>query len=226
MSIEEAYDQVQTYQDLLTINLKFLNGIYNYTCYHGGPVCSETLPLLYDLKILNKLGYYTHNGQPSSSKTSFILSDESSEFRTFNRVYTCWQQRGYLCGYIQLSNIKNLKTFLKAQDVYYSIEYPCNGITETNIPFDRYRNKNYFSLIRSMNFLSNDENIIDIPDNTWNISYMTSIPDGSTRYEVDELHLFPIMKILQDCISLTITTVDYNSTVNLEKLMIQYFLEN
>ena len=51
MSIEEAYDQVQTYQDLLTINLKFLNGIYNYTCYHGGPVCSENLPLIYDLKI-------------------------------------------------------------------------------------------------------------------------------------------------------------------------------
>jgi len=116
MSIEEAYHCAETFQDLCDINVLFLQGVYDYTAYHCGPVDTETIPLLDDLCKLNKLGFYTHEGQPSTSDT-------------------CFQQRGYLDAIVQSKHIPALKAHLENSDLFYLFDF--NGDTETNIPFEK-----------------------------------------------------------------------------------------
>ena len=65
-TVEEEYENVKTFDDLLKINIKFLNGTYDHTCYYCTKINDETLPLVDNLKIINKLGFYTYDGQPST----------------------------------------------------------------------------------------------------------------------------------------------------------------
>ena len=210
-TIEEEYSLVKNFDDFIKTNIKFLNGIYDHTAYHYAPVNDETIPLLYDLKIVNKLGFFTHNGQPNNNNERFM---------DFNGcgIYECYQQRGYLEGYIEIKNIKNLKKYLEPNlDIYYSIEYP-DELFITNIPF---QNK-HFSLNRSIHYIKNSNKIINLEE--WKYGW-TSIPERLIRFENDILFNDNIKDILNNCIHLTLVTKDFDSEINLEKLMITYFVE-
>jgi len=210
-TIEEEYALVKTFDDFIKTNIKFLNGIYNHTAYHVAPVNEETIPMLDDLKIVNKLGYFTIDSQPSSSE---------ERFREFNGYgfYNLFQERGYLQGFIH--NHKNLKEYLESKnEIYYLISYPDLSYI-SNIPFE---DSKCFRTNREIYYYKNNSEKIYLSE--WEEGYSGI---QNFNYFYDDYNLFndSIKKVLDDCVHLCIITKDFNSKVNLQKLMIDYFLEN
>jgi len=66
---------------------------------------------------------YTFGGQPSERYFENKMTN-----------LTCYEQRGYLEGFIPVPYLDKLETAL-GSDICYFIEYP-NGTTKTNIPFE------------------------------------------------------------------------------------------
>ena len=207
-TIEQAYYSAKTYQDLCDINVKFLQGVYDHTAYHGAPVNSETIPLLGDLCRLNALGMHTFSGQPATSTFT----------ETPCKAVYCHQQRSYLEGFIKNKYTSSLKEILdNCDDVYYFIQYP-DGSTATNIPF---KNK-MFRLHRDA-YISPRDHIIQ-----WTGSVGAAFSEDGMDFLEEEKELMTDAgvkaEILEDCAVVALATRDFNSPVSLEKLMIAFFL--
>jgi hypothetical protein len=207
-TIEKAYYSAKTYQDLCDINVKFLQGVYDHTAYHGAPVNSETIPLLGDLCRLNALGMHTFSGQPATSTFT----------ETPYKLVYCHQQRSYLEGFIENKHTSSLKELLdNCDDVYYFIQYP-DGSTATNIPF---KNK-MFRLHRDA-YISPHDHIIQ-----WTGSVGAAFSEDGMDFLEEEKELMTDAgvkaEILEDCAVVALATRDFNSPVSLEKLMIAFFL--
>jgi len=206
--------EVKNFQDFIKSNLLFLNGEYKQTAYHCGPVHEETIPILFNLKILNKLGMFTYDSEPPYSEERFI------EINGYG-YYELFQQRAYLEGYIENKNATKLKKFLDSQnDIYYSIEY--SNFMDSTIPFE---NEKYFHLSRIKNYIKDKNKIIDLTD--WEYCTPSISSYGNRRDNIDILFEEHIQKhILSNCISLLIVSKDFGTKINLQKLMIEYFIEN
>lgn len=89
------YSKMKTFDELCNSNVEFLNGKYTETFYHLGPVDEETIPLLDDLRRINKLGFFSTEGQPAK-----LADQESDEI-----------QRSYLMGFFK--NYKTTEEFIK-----------------------------------------------------------------------------------------------------------------
>jgi len=58
-------DSVRNLTDFRLANLVFLQGDIDWSVFHGAPVDKETIPLLGDLRMIQKLGMITTEGQPA-----------------------------------------------------------------------------------------------------------------------------------------------------------------
>jgi hypothetical protein len=107
-AVEKAtYNGVNTYSDLLDVNVRFLEGKITQTPYHFGPVDPETLPLLPDLIRINKAGFHSMGGQPACKE----------RFESRGRYYDL-HQKSYIDGIIPKAMAAHLTAFLRNQPVY------------------------------------------------------------------------------------------------------------
>jgi hypothetical protein len=226
-TIEDAYKAANTYEDMCMINVKFLKGVYTHTAYHVGPVNTETIPLLDDLCKLNVLGLYTYNGQPSST----TVDDSYS-----TNVVHYYQTRGYLDALIQNKYISMLKIFLDLHYdcVYYFFEHT-DGATETNIPFvdSTIHGSIDYPLSRKATIITSGFTVTPIMHdmiaanvNMWNDGGDACIPEfGCDLQEQIQLHELEGVNpdVFNDCTAVVLVTRDYNSSVSLEKLMLEFF---
>jgi hypothetical protein len=83
-----VWSNIQTYGDLIKVNLLFLNGKLKMTPYHLGPIDPETFPFLTKLRKINKMGFVTVNSQPGTCK----------EFDSTEETYLK-EQRAFLQGF-------------------------------------------------------------------------------------------------------------------------------
>lgn len=243
LTIEDAYANAKTYQDMCDINVLFLEGVYDHTAYHCGPVDSETVPLLTDLCTLNKLGMYTYCGQPSTNDIMLVARTEKEKEKHENvKVWTCYQQRGFIDGFVLAEHLPALKTYLKEQDgVYYFFDYP-DSSTETNIPFVQKKKIHNsiapykcFPLARYANLATSgfditpemkDHVAATIKDDAWDVEGCCMTEHGCDLQEEIDLHTGECVdpRIFDKCAAIKIVGRDYNSSVSLEKLMIDFFL--
>jgi len=209
-TIEQEYSLVKTFDELIKTNIKFLNGTYDHTCYHCVPVDEETMPMLDDLKVVNKLGFFTTDSQPETGFERFTEINGCG-------YYTLYEQRSYLEGFV--SNYKNLKKYLQSiPDIYYLIEYP-DDTYNTNIPFEKDR----FQMKRSMNYFTINSEKKIISD--WENGY-SCIPNHEMKSYTYDVFDDNVKKVLDECVFLIVVTKDFDSKVNLRKLMIDYFVTN
>ena len=237
LTIEDAYEAAQTYQDLCDINVKFLQGIYDHTAYHCGPVCDETIPLLGDLCRLNALGMYTFNGQPA--KSTFHQTELALERRDNSiKALWCHQQRPYLEGFVENKHVYALKTYLDAhQDagVLYFIEYPDGVVNSTICCSDKslLSGRQVYPLHREAYIMTGGftmtqeayTHILPTIDG-WTKGFGAVFSDAALRIDEEkDLHMGCGVKpcVLDDIACIVLTTRDFNMAVSLEKLMIDFF---
>ena len=136
----QVYNHVQNFNDLLEVNIAFLQGKINYTYYYGSITDTEpnlnpdTVLLLDKLVELHKLGFYTMDGQGSLKK-----------IKNFNHIYTgqnMWmetEQKSYLQGYMKKEYVYDLLRYLQTQNVFYVFKDPVTwDILATNMDDSRY----------------------------------------------------------------------------------------
>jgi hypothetical protein len=107
----DPYNAVTTYQDLIDLNVRFLQGENIETPYHGNHVDPETLPHLTDLIRINKVGFHSTCGQPE-----YKARDISN---TFPPWYTDTCQKSYIRGIITRTMAGRLATFLRNQPTVF-----------------------------------------------------------------------------------------------------------
>jgi hypothetical protein len=213
-TIEDEYQDAKTFRELCNINVKFLKGIYDHSAYHMGPVDEETVPLVQNLCLLNSLGCYTFNGQPSRS---FVKRDGDHSV-----IWRCYQSRGYLDFFISDEHVSRLKDFLSTKDVYYAIE--SSDTVWSTIPI---KEGQRFPLHREALIVASGFDVTQDTFKTahWKKSWGASIPYTlvNTQEEID-LHVEAGVdeKIFKECATVVVTTKDFASHVSLEMMMIEF----
>jgi hypothetical protein len=217
------YSNIKTYQDLCNVNVKFLRGEYDSTAYHGGPICEETIQLVDDLCIINKMGVYTFCGQPSDRSFSENLFENKNNLNL--NILTCYEQRGYLDCFVNIDYIDKIKKSI-SEDIYYYVEYPCGKI-ETNIQFvdGKYRLHREAKMIISGFDIAPEMYDFIKPKNWEDETFGACISQKSIVSLQDEidLHLNHGIKlsIFKNLVLLCLVNRDFNSPTSIEKFMIQ-----
>lgn len=237
-TIEDAYRAAKSFDDLCRINVQFLNGTYDHTAYHCGPVDDETIPLLDDLCLVNSLGFYTYSGQPSDCDMEQSCKSPC--------IWKCWQSRGYLNGFIDNKYIDDLRYYLdykkESNGVYYSIEY--SDLTyENTIPFQTYtypngkKSKLYkthrISWISASGFTMTEDDVKkNICHNVTNWEY-PGVGAHLSEYSCEHNELIDLhidcgvdTTIFKNCASVQLVTRDFDSSLSLEKLIIDFFVSH
>ncbi len=107
-----AADSTGEYRDLM---LRYLRGELYANPWVGGPIASETAPLLASLCELHNLGYMTIESQPQMA--------ESGESKHWKPRYWQIKQRAYVIGMVHSSIAKRLWTRLSERGLYCIVEY-------------------------------------------------------------------------------------------------------
>lgn len=216
------YSNIKTYQDLCNVNVKYLRGEYDRSAYHSGPICEETIQLVDDLCIINKMGVYTFCGQPSDKSFSENLIENQLKLN----ILTCYEQKGYLDCFVHIDYVDKIKKSI-GEDIYCYVEYP-DGKSETNIQFVDGK----YALHREARVIVSGFDIVPemydfIKPKTWG----TEISGGacisqkciaSLQEEID-IHFKHGVKssIFENLVLLRLVNRDFNSPTSIEKFMIQ-----
>ena len=105
-----TWERCHSYADLLAANLAFLKGEIHDTPYHLGPICTETRPILENIKKINERGFLTTGSQPSLKEGDIYL------------------QRSYITGFIKLDNKDSIIDFATRNNMHIKVFYKNNMI--------------------------------------------------------------------------------------------------
>jgi hypothetical protein len=101
----DPFQSVRTYEDLLKVNVRFLQGRIHSTPYQLAPVDAETVPLLGNLTDINRRGFFSFEGQPTMRSDLEI-------------------KRGYIIGFVPTRTFDAFLSRFLRQDVAYKVEVP------------------------------------------------------------------------------------------------------
>ncbi len=144
------WDNVENYDELLSLNLNFINGLLRATPYHGGPLVDPSKELIVGLDQLHRYGLLTVNGQEAMSKrvectdTATFLLGKNLEQGSWYEIEQC----GYLEFHIDIDSFVDNKNNnvvtefidkIKGSNLIYRILDMRTSKVETNM-------RGYFSL--------------------------------------------------------------------------------
>jgi hypothetical protein len=252
VSIEEEYNIVNCFDDLLKINIKYLNGIYDETCYRYGEIRYGLLSQIPKIKILNRLGFYTINFEPSKQYISWInhnnVNKNSPTYKEgiSDGYWCCLQERGYIEGLFESKHTQMLIEHLQYySEFYYIIEHKdgkiISNIDSTTIDAQNSTFKKDRLYLSRETFISGQSLCYEYGNDYPNLlnklfnsciqkaywkNGLTSIScEKGRRKEIVEFHeeYENILDVLVNTSSLTLITKDYNSKLSLEDLLIDFF---
>jgi hypothetical protein len=220
------YSKMKTFQQLCDSNVAFLNGEYDETFYHNGPVDDETIPLLDDLKRINKLGFISMEGQPAK------LADEESE--ELQRSYLSGIFKNYktteeFVQYINDHNVRDPENFIffvlfsfdkkeEEETSMHNINYETLINVDDRKIFDKY---DMINLTKSVDTgdsrfdyaikFTNSKNVVEI------LHTNQPLDDREVKYSLDEIkHIMKSEKVLS---RIDIIGKDYGHKFSLEKFV-------
>jgi hypothetical protein len=177
-----VWKSITSYQDLVDVNVAFLNGKLSRTPYHSGPIDKETVPLLKKLIKINKMGFVSIEGQPAVCSYKNITT-KNIFGKEIGKMFYDEEQKSYSVGILPLKYLAPLRAFLsKRKDVYYLItdrkktldyKYPDSNLTRKRFNRDKmllsvekwlmYTNatKNIKSVLRLFKGIGSMDKIID-----------------------------------------------------------------
>lgn len=196
---EQIWKDCQTFKQLQSAMVLFLEGKCPTTIWYGAPVNDETIPLMSDLIEIVKRGFVTIEGQPGT-----ILEKKigiKSDFGKIGEKYT-EKQRGYMSGYMLnalcdgfINKLRKSKKVFVYREKLNAIEL--FGTKPADIEEDRYITLTQeISKTKTENFTK-----LHIPNDT---PGMVSL----------QLPMNPKLKryLIQNCSYLTIATKSYGDT--------------
>jgi hypothetical protein len=189
--LKPNYSKMKTFQQLCDSNVAFLNGEYGETFYHNGSVDDETIPLLDDLKRINKLGFISMDGQPAK------LADEESEEL----------QRSYLSGIFK--NYKTTEEFVQYINDH-NVRDPENFIFFVLYSFDKGEQKEKYTTNINHKTLINvdDRKIFDKYDRI-NLTKWVDTDDSRFDYAIKFTNSKNVVEVLNSNASLDESEVEY-----------------
>lgn len=207
----DPYNAVTTYQGLINLNVRYLQGENIYTPYHENRVDEETLPLLADLIRVNKAGFHSTEGQPAMKIRN--LSNGGMWGRSPIPHYADTYQKSYIAGIIPRKMAGRLADFLKNQPVYfemYQIE-PYRVVADT-FPEAEYNLTKYRYSVRES----------DLERESWN--YFTNRRPRTNPEELSYFEKYPrIYSLLKrECFEVLIASKEYG-TGSVIDVLLQFF---
>lgn len=119
-----AYKSIQTYQDLLDTNVRFLNGQIGVTPYCAGPIDEETKPMRDDLLRLHEFGFVSVCSQPAEKNPPrFIANKWIYNGRLCGNWWVETRQRSFLEGYLPTKWVDKWLAFMRSEPDYYYAWY-------------------------------------------------------------------------------------------------------
>ena len=221
--MDRRWYQVKTYDDLLKLNIEFINGKIEWTPYHCGPLHTLSLQLIDNLVKLHHYGILTVGGQEPLCKYNMYEPGRPSNpylekvQPEYNYVlirdhWSSIEQRGYLDFYVNIDNIELAKSLIQQLQhgdkklIYKIIQ---NDEIMTNIPEQDKR----FNLTRTFDTLTPE---------TKNILWMNSTNfwrNGKDMCSWGFITCFHIEKILKNTIWFEIALPEYGKG-NLEEILL------
>jgi hypothetical protein len=194
---DKVYSAVESINQLKTTNISFLEGKLFCTPTHLGPIDIETRIVLNNLIQINKKGFISTEGQPSTNQENVYTSND-------NEIIFQQQQKSYINGFINKTHKNKFLNLLKNNtDFYYMIEDYINDepvIIDKNFPSTRYNVTRYRE--------SNRNTINNTP---W--VEFTNIHSNSPENIVQLYHYFPkIVELIKT--KLLYVTIAYNKWPN------------
>jgi hypothetical protein len=205
-SPEHVFRAIKSYQDLVDVNVAFLQGKIAWTPYHAVPVDKETVPLLGDLVRINKAGFISLVGQPAEKETGQV--DKSLQ------VGDQWfqlEQKSFVGGYMPKSHLLNFIYFMKNKPDYYYVVY-----TSSSEPLiSTLPSGNLYNVTRDKGS-STKQRLSSTPWRAY-----TNV--GSTGFDYDTFVEYPnICRLLKDTVYVTIAGKEYGRG-SVEKLLLEFY---
>jgi hypothetical protein len=210
------YNNIDTYKDLIDVNIGFLENKIDDILYHGGPVDDETKPLLDKLIMINKNGFMSVEGQPG-----IILYDKfiNSTWKYRGDICGSWyvskKQKSYISGFMEYKYINKFIDFIKQNN-----NYGCYIISNKK---SMCKKRLLYSSINRPHVITVEKKNYEIHDliiSDWHDS-------GVCWYNYDEIELFDkypnIINILQQTCYLTIFAYKYGNEYSVEDLLLDFY---
>jgi hypothetical protein len=215
-SPEKVYEGVKTYKDLIATNVAFLQGKLPYTPYHGGPIDPETVPLMKSLVKINKAGFLSIEGQPSSHEVKFVEHTwKDNEGKTAGNWWYANEQKSYICGFMPKEHLEKFIRFMgNKHDYYYQLVINC---TPTQMLFTTFPTSPY-NVTRERSHKQKGQLSKEkwrLYTNIWSID-----GDHDPRYSFDRLR--NCYDLLENTLYVTIASKEYN-TGSVEELLMEFY---
>jgi hypothetical protein len=194
----EIWDTVQSVQDFIDCNIKFISGDLPATPYYDAQLAQDSVPLSRDLIKLHKYGVLTVDGQGSLIEHN----------KTINEDIVSIEQKPYLCCFIPKKFKQELiQCFKKHPHIVY-IVCEDDEDTITNISGIKY------------NVTRKKKNLDD-----WNLctNLWTDHQFISTFTQTFHDHEFLFEEISDKYIYADITCKEYGSATSIEKFLLSFF---
>lgn len=123
------FHRVKSYDDLIALNIAFLNCELHETPTRSRDIREETFFVQEDLIEVNKAGFYSKTGQPAMYHKDFA----KGEWFEMDR-------KPYLCGYLPMEYYDKFSSFMKKTDKFYCIvySYKTKDLLLSTLPVKRY----------------------------------------------------------------------------------------
>lgn len=116
-----SYRSVRTYDDLLHLNVEFIQGRLPMTPYHCGPLNDETLPMVEDLVRLHAFGFLSISSQPArmDAEPVFVPRTWLSNGKLCGNWWVQLKQRPFIEGYMELELLGAFGRFMETKSAEY-----------------------------------------------------------------------------------------------------------
>jgi hypothetical protein len=226
--IPQIWRNIKTLEEFFYCNKEFIKGNIYGSCYHLGPLCEDSLPLVPDLIQLHDKGFLTTDGQGSLltydkyiPKMNYFLSAE---------------QRPYLEGFIKNKYIDDILKYIndfnsntiedREDKIMYIIHTKNENITNIQLdsimsPIVLHRESKIHYVTRSKIYDTIEQKNNKFWNEITHISTLYSLyemVDGYFR-EYDSIK----SEIIENYSLLTLSTEKYGSNISLEKFLLNFF---
>lgn len=107
--VKKDWGDVKTYDELLNVNLDFINGRLNESPYHCGPLLDPSPELICNLSKLHNYGLLTVSGQESEKDHGICMKEQEFFYDKILKQGHAYanEQRGYLIFHVEKNSFVN-----------------------------------------------------------------------------------------------------------------------
>lgn len=116
----KVFNSIQSYKNLIDVNVAFLQGKVSKTPYLLAPVDTQTVPQLDHLIKINKAQFLSIEGQPALKTTKFVSKTwQNQRGQQEGNWWYSMEQKPYISGFLPKKDLLSFIYFMKDHPEYY-----------------------------------------------------------------------------------------------------------